>query len=479
MSDASAYLPAGDLAEAIRRKEISSRELLNLYLQRIERVNPNINAVVTLDTERAIETAARADQQTAAGSDLGPLHGLPVTIKDAIETAGIRSTGGSRELAAHVPVVDAPAVARLKQAGAIVVGKTNVPRWSGDIQTYNDLFGTTNNPWDTSKTTGGSSGGAAAAVATALTSFELGTDIGGSIRIPAGYCGVFGHKPSYGLVSQRGYLDRVGGGSTDPDINVFGPIARSASDLDLLLGVLAGPNEAEAKAWSLSLPPPRHTDLADYRIGTWLDDPFCAVESECVALLEQASTQLAQAGARVSSARPPIDIAAAFALFNNLLLPAISLSIDDEAKADLISGSHRKWLQLQNQRARLRTVWAEWFRDYDALLCPIMPMPPFPHDHSGTITDRRVVINGKTRSQVGTFVWVGMVGVPYLPSTVVPVGRTGSGLPVGVQVVGPYLEDRTGIFLASRMSELLGGYEAPPLKVSGSPLSGLPPSSTS
>jgi amidase len=463
MDDASAFLPAGDLAGAIRRREISSRELLELYLGRIERFNPAINAVVTLDAEAALETAARADQTTVAGAGLGPLHGLPVTIKDAIETGGIRSTGGARELSSHVPAVDAPAVARLKQAGAIVFGKTNVPRWSGDIQTYNDVFGTTNNPWDISRTTGGSSGGPAAAVAAAMTSFDLGTDIGGSIRIPSGYCGVFGHKPSYGIVSQRGYLDRVGGGLTDPDVNVFGPIARSASDLDLLLGVLAGPNDAEARAWSVTLPPPRHTDLAGYRVGTWLDDPVCAVEAECVGLLEEAATQLAKAGARVSDARPAIDIAAAFALFSGLLLPAVSLSIDDEAAAEVLSGSHRKWLQLQDERARMRARWAEWFRDYDLLLCPIMPMPPFPHDHSGTMVDRSVIINGNSRPQIETFAWVGMVGVCYLPSTAIPVGRTSAGLPVGMQVVGPYLEDRNCIFLAHKFSELVGGYQPPPV----------------
>jgi amidase len=462
VENASAFLPASELAAAIRAKRISSRELLEAYLARIERINPSINAVVTLDAGRALDAAAAADAATAAGDDLGPLHGIPVTIKDAIETAGIRSTGGASELSRHVPAVDAPAVARLKQAGAIVFGKTNVPRWSADIQTYNDLFGTTNNPWDTSRTTGGSSGGAAAAVAAALTSFELGTDIGGSIRIPSGYCGVFGHKPSYGVVSQRGYLDRVGGGLTDPDVNVVGPIARSAADLDLLLGVLGGPNDAEAKAWSISLPPARHQDLAEYRVGTWLDDPFCSVESEGVGLLEEAATALAKAGARVSDARPPIGMAEAFSLFNALLLPAVSLSIDDEAAAEVLSGSHRKWLQLQDARARMRSVWRDWFRDHDVLLCPIMPMLPFEHDHTGTITERSVIINGRARPQVETFAWVGMVGVCYLPSTAVPVGRSAAGMPVGMQVVGPYLEDRSSIFVASRIVEAIGGYQPPP-----------------
>ena len=215
--------------------------LLELYLDRIERLDGRLNAVVTLATERAFAEADVADARRAGGGALPPLHGLPITIKDAIETAGIRSTGGAIELIDHVPTHDAPAVARLRAAGAIVFGKTNLPRWSGDVQSFNEMFGTTNNPWDVTRIPGGSSGGPAAAVAAGLTAFELGTDIGGSVRIPSHCCGTFGLKPSFGVIPQRGYLDSVGGGTTDADINVFGPMARSADDLDLLLSVLAGP----------------------------------------------------------------------------------------------------------------------------------------------------------------------------------------------------------------------------------------------
>src|SRR6266540_79829 len=263
---------AGRLAAAIAAKEVGSRELLDLYLDRIDRLNPPLNAVVTLDVDRAREAAAVADEAAARGDSHGPLHGLPITVKDAIEVGGIRSTGGAVELSGHVPAQDGVAVARLKAAGAIVFGKTNVPRWSGDLQTYNEIFGTTNNPWDTSRGPGGSSGGAATAVACGFTGFELGTDIGGSIRIPSHCCGVFGLKPSFGVIPQRGYLDHVGGGSTDADINVFGPIARSADDLELLLGVLAGPEPERAEAWRLDLPASDARTLGEFRIGTWLDD---------------------------------------------------------------------------------------------------------------------------------------------------------------------------------------------------------------
>jgi len=449
------------IASAIAAKQVSSRELLENYLARVEKLNPSLNAVVTLDAERALEEARAADEATARGVSSGRLHGIPTTIKDAIETEGIRSTGGSADLATHVPVTDAPAVARLRDSGAVVFGKTNVPRWSGDIQTYNDIFGVTNNPWDHSRTTGGSSGGAAAAVATGMTSFELGTDIGGSVRIPSNFCGVFGHKPSFGIVPQRGYLDRVGGGITDADINVFGPLARSAKDLEILLGIVAGPTGDDAKAWRLDLPRPRHDDLSGYRIGTWLDDAHCEVDSDVVGVLASAADALRGAGAAVTDERPRVPLADASALFASLISAAISVSTDKDI-GDAFGGTHRTWLDLDQDRARMRAVWAEWFRDHDILLCPVMPMPAFPHDHNGTIMDRSVVINGRQRPQIETLSWTGLIGVVYLPSTVVPVGFTTGGLPVGIQVVGPYLEDRSTLFVAARLAELTGGFAAPP-----------------
>lgn len=450
------------LAAAIRDSEVSPRELLERYLGRVEALNPSINAVVTLDADRALAAAAAADQAAARQEWAGPLHGLPVTIKDAIETAGLRSTGGARELKDHVPVTDAPSVARLRAAGAIVFGKTNAPRFSGDIQTYNDLFGTTNNPWDVTRTPGGSSGGAAAAVAAGLTSFELGTDIGGSVRIPSNWCGVCGHKPSFGVISQRGYLDHVGGGLTDADVNVFGPIARSVRDLQLLLDVLAGPDTELATAWNLELPPPRHRELGSYRVGTWLDDPFCSVDAEVGGILLAAAQALETAGAKVDDGRPPFSLAEAASLFFDLVGAAVSPSADPEVAA-VMGGSHRHWLDRGDDRARMRALWAAWFRDHDILLCPVMPMTAIAHDHAGALNERTVVINGATRTHLEALAWPGLVGVSYLPSTVVPVGRTGAGLPVGIQVVGPYLEDRSTLAVAAHLEAVLGGYQPPPL----------------
>ncbi len=361
-----------------------------------------------------------------------------------------------------MPRTDAPSVARLKAAGAIVFGKTNAPRFSGDIQTYNDLFGTTNNPWDLTRTPGGSSGGAAAAVAAGLTSFELGTDIGGSVRIPSNWCGVCGHKPSFGLISQRGYLDHVGGGLTDADINVFGPIARSVRDLQLLLEVLAGPDPELATAWSVELPPARHRELAHYRVGTWLDDPFCSVDTEVGGLLYEAADALETAGAKVDHSQPAFSLAEAVALFYDLVGAAVSPSADLQV-AEVMGGSHRRWLDRGDDRARMRARWAEWFLDHDVLLCPVMPMAAIPHNHEGALNQRTVVINGAPRTHLEALAWPGLVGVSYLPSTVVPVGRTRAGLPVGIQIVGPYLEDRTTLAVAAYLEALLGGYQPPPL----------------
>jgi amidase len=470
MDDQTGTWTATQLAKAIRDKEIASRELLDLYLDRIDRLDGSVRAVVTLDADRAREAATAADEATAKatarGDELGPLHGLPVTIKDAIATAGLRSTGGAVELADHVPTADAPAVARLKAAGAVVFGKTNLPRWSGDLQTYNEMFGTTSNPWDPERAPGGSSGGAGAAVAAGFTSFELGTDIAGSVRIPSHFCGVFGLKPSYGLVPQRGYLSHVGGGTTDADINVFGPLARGADDLDLLLGVLAGPEPRRAPAWRVELPEAKGTTLGDYRIGVWFDDPLCPIESSYRAVLAATADRLAGAGAgdgvRIEEAHPPVDFAEQLGLFALLIGPAMSSRYPAD-EADAVAGPHAAWLRNQETRERHKDIWAAWFEDYDLLLCPVTPTPAIRHQQDGEVMERRLVIDGVDRAYVESVSWTGLIGLVELPSAVPPIGRTAGGLPVGIQVVAPYLHDRDAIRAAGLIAEAVGGgYERPP-----------------
>ena len=482
MSDI-AFYSATRLAAAIRDREVGSRELLEHYLQRVERFNPQINAIVTLDVERARQRADAADAALARGDVWGPLHGVPMTVKDSIETAGVRTTSGAEIYAEHVPSQDAPAVSRLRAAGAVIFGKTNLPTLAMDVQSYNPLFGTTNNPWDTTRAPGGSSGGAAAALAAGLTGLELGSDIGGSIRNPAHYCGVYGHKPTHGIVPLRGHIPGPPGMLSDTDIGVLGPLARSAEDLGLSLDVLAGPDTDRAMAWRLQLPPPRRTSLREYRIAAWLDDPTCPVDRTVHDRLAGAVAALRTAGATVDeTARPGFALADAHRDFLRLLYPvttsglpheqfeqlvalANGLPYDDGALARLVHFStlrHRTWLQTNEARERYRAQWAELFKRYDVLLCPITPTAAIPHDQSADPAARVIVVNGQERPYWDQIIWAGIIGMALLPATMAPVGRTPAGLPIGIQIVGPYLEDRTPIDFARRLTGVIGGFEPPP-----------------
>jgi amidase len=451
--------PAHRLAAAVRTGALSSLELLEHYLDRIERLDPVLRAVVTVDAERARSEAARADEAVARRAPLGPLLGVPVTVKDAIEVAGMRSTGGAVELADHVPAADAPAVARLRASGAIVVGKTNCPRWSADVETYNDLFGTTANPWDRDRTPGGSSGGPAAAVSAGLSGLELGTDIGGSIRTPSHFCGVFGLRPTYGVVPQRGYLDHVGGGTTDVDLNVFGPIARSAEDLDLALGLLAGPTPGDGRAWRLELPAPRRREPAGLRVAVWADDPVAPVERGYRSLLERTADRLSDAGAQVREGRPPGDPAQHYELFLALIGAATARS-----RTTPEHWSHLDWLRACEARAAVRSRWDEWFESHDVLLCPVACTAAFPHDQGGEVWEKTLLVDGVERSHLELFTcWTGLVGLVGLPAAVAPIGFTGAGLPVGVQVVAGRYRDREAVHVAGLVADLLGSYRPPPL----------------
>ena len=294
---------AARLVSAIRNGETSSRELLEVFLARIERFNPSINAVVTLDADRARADADAADAATYAAGPVGPLHGLPVTVKDCLATAGIRTTCGATALAEYVPAADATVVARLRAAGAIVVGKTNLPPYAGDAQSYNDLFGTTNNPWDVTRTPGGSSGGSAAAIAAGLSALELGSDLGGSLRIPAHFTGIYTLKPTFGIVPLAGHIPPLPGSAIGVDIAAIGPLSRSADDLDLCLSVIAGPDAANEVGWKLHLPSARADTLREYRIAAWFDDLHCPIEEDIRTLYRRRIEELRAAGAQISKSQ--------------------------------------------------------------------------------------------------------------------------------------------------------------------------------
>jgi amidase len=443
---------ASRLVHALRAREISSRELLEEYLERIERLNPSLNAIVTLDVEGARSAAAAADQATAEGRDVGALHGLPITIKDALETEGMRTTSGAPDLAGYLPARDADAVARLRAAGAVIFGKTNLPTYAMDWQTYNPLFGTTNNPWDLARTPGGSSGGAAAAVAAGLTGLELGSDIRGSLRHPAHNTGVFALKPTFGIVPVRGHIPGPPGTLSAPDLGVLGPLARSADDLDLALDVLAGPDAAMATAWRLRLPPARGRRPSDYRIAVWLDDPACPVDSSVVDALQGAVQALREAGAHIDESARPVDFAESDGVFERLFVAAVSPGAAD-------------WNLVNEHRHRLRAQWAGFFESYDVLLTPVSPVAAIEHDQEGTVDTRTITVNGIERPYVSQSPWNGLAGAAYLPAAVAPVGLTPEGLPVGIQVIAPYLEDRTAIDVARLLERELGGYRRPPTLV--------------
>jgi amidase len=478
------FVDATTLAAALARREISSREALETYLARIERHNSALNAVVTLDAERALAEADAADAELARGESRGPLHGLPITIKDSLATAGLRTTSGAKALAEYVPPQDAVAVGRLRAAGAIIFGKTNLPEWAGDAQSYNALFGTTNNPWDLHRTPGGSSGGSAAAIAAGLSALELGSDLGGSLRIPAHFCGVYTLKPTAGIVSSQGHIPPPPGRLSEADVGVVGPLARSAADLDLALAAIAGADAERGSAWRLELPPPRASSLTEYRIAAWLDDPYATIDGEIVALSERLVAALREVGARVDvEARPAVPLAEQHEIaqrliqgqmaswlpeedFQSLLARAAAAPAADDSPpvrwARNITQRARDLQQVEERRLHLKAAWAEFFRDYDVLLCPVMPTVAIPHDHLPDVDARTIVVNGVTRPYGDQFSWLQAIGVAHLPAVVVPVGLTAAGLPAGIQVVAPLYADRTAIDVAARIAAVSGGFRAPP-----------------
>jgi len=471
------YASAFAIARKIRKREISSREAVDYFLARVEALNKPINCVVTIDAERARAEADAADAALARGEIRGPLHGVPMTIKDSFQTAGMRTTSGAPELSNFIPKEDAWPVARLREAGAIIYGKTNAPIYAGDLQSYNEVFGTTNNPYDVSRTPGGSSGGSAAALACGFTPLELGSDIGGSIRLPSHMSGVVGHKPSYGIVPAHGQIPGPPGTLTLADLAVAGPMARSVDDLKLGLDIMAGPNRWEHPAWRLKLPPTRRRSLKEYRVAAWLDDPRCRVEPELRDLLEKAARTLADAGAVVDyEARPAFTLEKVVDTFFALLQAALAGGTDRErieqyatASGDtpaastkrLLAMRHREWLSYNERRLQMRRRWEEFFLKWDAMLLPVMPCPAITHDHSEPMANRTVSVGGEIRPYWDLTAWMAPAGACYLPVTVVPVGRMSSGLPVGIQIVGPYLEDRTTLDLGKRLLAMVGGCPRP------------------
>ncbi|CAH2601515.1 Amidase [Rhodovastum atsumiense] len=473
---------ATQLAALLRARKISCLEMLDHFLGRIDRLNPSLNAIVWSDRARARRRARRADTALARDEIWGALHGVPITVKESFDLAGAPTTWGLPELRDNVAAANAAAVERLEAAGAVVFGKTNVPAMLADWQTFNPVHGTTRNPWNPDRVPGGSSGGAAAALAAGLTGAELGSDIGGSIRNPAHYCGVFGHKPSGGLVPLRGQA--LPGWVAGKDMEVAGPMARSARDLDVLLDALVGPDGPEEAAWTVELPkfPPR--SLRGVRVAVKLDDPCAPIESEYAARLQAVVETLARAGAKVSDkVAPKVESERLLEVYLLLLRAATSARVRDEEierwrairaaqpeanprflKA-LVEGnglSHRQWLALDNERQLIRQAFAAFFEKWDVLFCPVASSAAFPHDQDGERWQRTIEVDGTRVPGTDQLFWAAHASLAYLPASVGPAGVLRSGLPVGYQAIAGHGRDRTAIGFARMVERQIGGFVPPP-----------------
>jgi amidase len=483
MPTALPFQTAKQLAAAIRRKKIGCLELLDLYLKRVEQHNPALNAIIAMDVEGARKRARAADRAVKAGKKLGPLHGVPMTIKESFNVAGYATTWGSPALKDNKAGSNALLAQRMIDAGVTLFGKTNVPLWLADYQSYNDVYGTTNNPWDLTRSPGGSSGGSAAALAAGLTGIEAGSDIGSSIRNPAHYCGVFGHKPTWGVVSGKGH---AAGDWASPgaDIAVVGPLARGAEDLEIALGVIAGPDEIDGRGWTLDLPHSRKKSLRDFKVAVLLDDRHAEVDRSVQDEIQKLADFLGRKKVKVSgTARPDFDTADLHEVYIKLLNAATSGRLSDEeyaerratadgfgpgdrsTRAQTLRGmvlSHRDWLRLNERRHRMRLAWDAFLRDYDVLLCPVTSGAAFPHDHEPDRAKRTIVVNNKQVPASDQLFWAGYSCATYLPATAAPIGQTADGLPVGVQIVGPQYGDYDCIQFAKLLEQEYRSFVPPP-----------------
>jgi amidase len=481
------FASATDQAAAIRDGTLSSAELLESHLARIEQHNPALNAIVTLDAEHARTRARAADAARARGEDWGPLHGVPVTIKDAIATAGLRTTGGYAPLADYVPATDAPAVARLKAAGAIVIGKTNLPVLSRDFQCENPIFGRSSNPWDLERAPGGSTGGGAAAVAAGLSPLEIGSDIGGSVRIPAHFCGIFALKPTEHRVPTTGHIPDL------PDrpravrhMNTIGPLARSLDDLELALRLIAGPDGREVEVPPAPLDPVATPALSALRLA-WTDAfGEVPVTADTRHGLEDLAARLGQAGARIERRLPEgVDFDVIWETHGALIHAerAATMTAEDEARyvrergldpagldrrsdnpmergmAQAVNASMRAFVAILNRREAQIGVLDRFFAEVDALLCPVSATPAIRHCPRNT----PVAVDDQVLPYwVAGTAYTAPFNLTGQPVVILPLTQSADGLPIGLQVVGPRWSEMRLLAIARAILPLVQGYRRPP-----------------
>jgi amidase len=477
---------AHTLLHRMQKGECSSVEILDDQLARIRAWNPGLNAVVVLDDERARRRAGEADAARRRGECWGPLHGLPITVKESFDVAGLPTTWGHPQFKANVATRHATSVQRLVDAGAIVFGKTNVPVALADWQTFNPVYGTTNNPWDVTRVPGGSSGGSAAALAAGFTALELGSDIGASIRNPAHYCGVYGHKPTWGVVPMQGH-ELPGAVCMDSvDIGVAGPMARSARDLGLALDVLAAPVRAFAsQGWLDAGWRDAGQPIPSLRIAVIADDPLAPVDQSIVDGLHRLTDFLRRQVATVADDRRPVDSAEVRDVYLHLVRAATGAFLDDAGydaaravaatlapddmsyRACHYRGStltHRDWFRYDQRRAALRQQWQAFFADFDLVVCPVASTTAFAHNQQGQRWERMLQVNGQPRESTDSMFWAGYGGVVGLPATAVPIGRDAQGLPFGAQIMAPPLADALALRFAAWLEQEWQAFEAPNLQ---------------
>jgi len=480
--DERAFASATELSQEIRDRGIGCLELLDFYLARAERHNPALNAVAVWQIDQARERARAADAALARGESWGPLHGIPMTVKESFNIAGLPTTFGNPLWKVNIAAENAFLIDRLEQGGAIIYGKTNVPFMLADAQSYNEIYGTTNNPWDTARSPGGSSGGEAAALAAGLSALGAGSDIAGSLRNPAHYCGVYGHKPTWGLISTRGHAPP--GILTPTDISVVGPMARHAEDLDLAMRTLSGPDALQRAAWQIQLPLPRRSRLSEFRVAVWASSPLCRIDASVSDLFDRAVDAVARSGAVVDhTARPGISDEEHQRLFMLLLRAATASRMRDEDfarqqeiattlsdddisdRAAVARGAtvlHRAWGKANEARTKLRYAWHKFFEEFDVLLTPVAATATFPHNHNPNRDERRVSVNGVSVPYAEQLFFAGLASLSYLPATAAPMGLTQDALPAGLQIIGAEGEDTTTIEFARLLAAEIGGFVPPP-----------------
>jgi amidase len=436
---------AAATARAVRDGTISAREACDAAIARIERLDGPINAVVVRDFARARAAAKHVDA-TRTKDDRRPLLGVPMTVKESNDVAGLPSTWGMpvfKDLPVHE---DGIAVARLKAAGAVILGKTNAPVALADWQAVNPIYGRTVNPHDHTRTPGGSSGGAAAALAAGMVPLELGSDIGGSIRVPAHMCGVFGHKPTYGLIPLKGH-GFPGTDTIDVPLAVLGPMARTTNDLSIAFDVLAGP--LKGVAYKLDLPPARHTTLSAYRVLVLDTHPVAATDTTVRNALHTLAGKLDRAGARVDYETNGLpDLATAHRDYTKMLTAVTTRGTPGVTTIDA-----HAWMELEDEQMRLARHWQTVFSDFDIVLAPPFGTPAFPHEDEPNWSARKLKIDGQDTPYGAQVGWPGVATFPGLPATAVPIAKTAEGLPIGVQIIGAKFDDRTTLSFASLLEQ--------------------------